>query len=244
MHELLVRLSAGEDVVNDVIIHEMTLVMKLSHRFQIAYPRKQMDIISVALLALVRGVNLLYAENPTAEEIEPTLNVMIRNAILTFLNDDKLIPVPRSTKYDANQKGESIIEPSIFNINICGDEGDYEIRDNSYCEMMEGKELQEHYNCVLNQHDKEILEARLKGMSLKEIAISRGCSQQYVGQLLNKLRRKCYAISIHAEQEDILQRRWLLQRRKDTSKKIIHDESVHRTCVPLILEPVSNNPNV
>ena len=229
MHELLVRLSAGEDVVNEVITHEIKLAQKLAHRFRVMYPNKQMDITSVALLALVRGVNSLRG-GIEAEFIEPTLNRVIRNAIMTFLNNDKLIPVPRGSKYDANQRGEPIIEPSIFNINICGDDGDYEISDTTYREMLAGKELREHFDCVLDKREKELLEARLRGMSLCEIAISRGCSQQYVGQLLKEMRKKCYAISIYKEREGLLQRRWIFQFRKNESEESVPAESVCGAC--------------
>lgn len=238
MNELLIRLSAGEDVVNEVITHEIKLAQKLAHRFRIKYPNKKMDITSVALLALVRGVNTLQGDCK-AEYIEPTLNRMIRNAIITFLNSDNLIPVPRGSKYDAEKRGEFIIMPLIFSIDRQASPlkesshkttNTFEIPDNTYCEMVAGKELREDFDCRLDKQEKQNLEARLKGLSLIEIATSRKCSPQFIGQLLKNMREKCYAVSIYSERESLLQGRWILQQRKAASKTNLPIESVYRPC--------------
>ena len=243
MHELLVRLSAGDDVVNDVIMMEIGLANKLAHRFRVSYPSKQMDITSVALLALVRGVNALRGEIE-AQDIEPYLNIRIRTAITTFLSIDKLIPIPRGSQWTAAQRGDHFDEPSVFNISNTGEDGsDYEISDNSYCEMIAGNELREQVDCILDEQEKEILEARLTGLSLIQIAEARGCSPQYVSQLLQKMRKKCYAISILSERQDPLQRCRVLQPREETSETLIQNESVRRTCTARVLEPTGNDPD-
>lgn len=237
MHELLIRLSAGNDVVNEVIVHEMSLAQKLAHKYRILFPYKKYDITSVALLALVRGVHELCGEVP-AEDIEKFLNTRIRTAIITYLSKDKLIPIPRGSQYDATQHGEPIIPSKIFRIDSESTDAEsghhtgstYEISDTTYCEMMAGIELREHFDCVLNEQEKQILEDRLRGLSQTEIAIGWGCTPQYIGQILKQIRKKCYGISIHKERENLLQGCRILQLSENTSEEVISTEPVCGAC--------------
>lgn len=241
MHDLLVRLSGGEDVVNEVIEMEIPLAEKLSwkYRSQKKYPRDA-EVLSIAYMAVVKGVNDLKG-HIKPEHIEPTLNRRITNAILTFLSLDKLIPVPRASKFDAGQRGDPIVEKSIYNINVCGDEADYEIADNTYTEMRDGKELQEYFDCVLNDLEKQIIQSVMRGLSNVAIAKGRGVSKQYIGEILRGIRQKCYAISICSGREDTLQGCGVLLPREESSQTLISDEYVRRTYATRVLEPVGND---
>lgn len=226
LQELLLRLSEGDDsVVNDIIELEVPLANKLAHRFRVQFPNKQMDITSVALVALVQGVHKLV--ECAIDSIEPTLNIIIRNAILDFLNDDNIIPISRRQRNRAIEKGCPIQEPRIWSLDVRTDnDGHHEISDDSYIEEIKVLELYHYFTFILTSDEKSILNQMIRGETQKEIAEGRGVSRSYINQIIKDIRKKCYAISIHSKWEDNVQRCRFLQRRQAASKAVLSTKPV------------------
>lgn len=199
MNKLFLQLVNGQNVVNDVIRDQMKLAKSLAWRFMIANPNRKEDVESTALIALVHGVNWIYNHpevNFTAESIQPFLNRTIRNAIIEFLNGDRMIPIARHTLHRYADLGTPIYRPSVFSSHNLEHDRDYDVPDESYVHERNASEMQTDLEKHLTQMEKSVLNLRLKEYNQYEIAKIMDCSQSWINQIIVGIRDKYTTLSV------------------------------------------------